>query len=77
MLGAILLLKQQSADESQSKIIALLEESVVVTALRDQLKESMDLNKKMVEEMDGIVKGKLAEEEELYTKFRILLNRKD
>ncbi len=76
MLGAILLLKQ-SADESQSKIIALLEQSVAVTSLRDQLKESMDLNKKMVEEMDGIVKRKLAEEEEIYTKFRILLNRKD
>jgi len=73
-LGAIILLKL-SESEASTKIIELLEQSAFAAKLKIQLKESMEFNKKLMEEYEKLVKDKIVCEEELFTKFRILLNK--
>ena len=69
------MLLKQSEDDSQSKLMDLLEDTGRLSDLETKLKESIELNKKLMEEYETIVKGKLEEEEELYTKFRELLKK--
>lgn len=69
------MLLKQSEDDSQSKLMDLLKATSRLSDLETKLKESVEFNKKLMEEYEMIVKGKLEEEEELYTKFRELLKR--
>ena len=73
-MGAVILLKLSESDAS-IKLIELLEQSALSTKLNIQLKESMELNKKLMEEYEKLVNDKIVCEEELFTKFRILLNK--
>lgn len=74
MLGAVILLKQSDSD-APSKLLNLLAESVSAAQVRAELNESLELNKKMVEEYERVVRRKIEDEDELYTKFRILLSK--
>jgi hypothetical protein len=73
-LGAVILLKLTEPDSS-TKLLELLEQSVSASKLAAELKESMEFNKKLLEEYEKTVKEKVECEEELFTKFRILLNK--
>ena len=57
------------------KLLELLEQSTLSSKLTLQLKDATDLNKKLLEEYEKVVREKVACEEELYTKFRILLKK--
>lgn len=74
VLGAIILLKLSDFD-APNRIIEILELAVSNSALNLQLKESLEFNKQLMGEFEKVVKDKLIGEEELYTKFRILLNK--
>ena len=74
-MGAILLLKQASDEDCKTSILNLLEQSMVVSSHQSELKELREINKKLTDEYETVVKKKIAEEDELYTKFRILLNK--
>lgn len=67
------MLKQD--DEVGPKIINLLSDSIYTSKLRADLDESLELNKKLMTELERIVKKKVEDEDELFTKFRELLNR--
>lgn len=73
-MGAIILLKLSESDSS-AKILEILEQSALASNLQAQLKESMEFNKKLMEEYEKVVREKVDREEELYSKFRILLNK--
>ena len=49
--------------------------SVSKSNLQNDLTESLELNKKLLEEYEKTVKAKIELEDELYTKFRLLLNK--
>lgn len=73
-MGSIILLKL-SESEASIKLIELLEQSALASNVNIQLKESMEFNKKLMGEYEKVVKDKIACEEEIFTKFRILLNK--
>ena len=70
-----MILLKQSDDDCPSKLLTLLTESISASQLRSQLNESLELNKKVMEEYEKVVKRKIEDEDELYTKFRVLLSK--
>lgn len=70
-----MILLKLSDSAAPVKLIDLLEQSALASQLQSQLKESMEFNKKLVEEYGKVVREKVECEEELFTKFRILLNK--
>lgn len=62
-------------DQSTTKILDLLNQTVAISDVRARLQESLETNRKIMDEYERVVKEKLEGEEELYTKFRILLNK--
>jgi hypothetical protein len=61
--------------DAPTRIIDLLEMALSASNLQKQLSESLDFNKKLLDEYERTVKDKLEREDELYTKFRVLLNK--
>ena len=70
-----MILLRQSTDDCPPKLLGLLSDSLAASQLRAQLSESLDLNKKLLEELEQVVRRKIEDEDELYTKFRVLLNK--
>ena len=63
------------SDDESARMINLLSESADSDKIKRQLDESLELNRKLMKEMETMVDEKLKCEDELYTKFRELYNK--